>query len=1161
ATWTLMNSSSGWSARYDHSSVVLPDGSIVLIGGADSEGLKNDVWRSTNNGATWTLINSSSGWSARYDHSSVVLPDGGIVLMGGWAIEGSSACINDTWRLTTAGSLEQHPSHTYTEAGTYQVTLQAYNSQGYNSTIRTDYITVEEAPFVATTVNASSTSIAYNENDIMTVDSGISVNGSSTFTSARVYIGDGYVQGEDFLRFTNTSSISGSFNPLTGILSLTGSGNAADYQEAFRSVRYENINDDPNTSYRNITFVMGDNAVYLESTGHYYESVYSESAVSWTDAKAAAEARSLSGMQGYLATILTEEESVFLGSKAPDNAWIGANDIAVEGEWRWVTGPENLTGEGTPFYYQGNQTTVPGFYTNWNSGEPNNSGDTEHYGQILGAGNKKWNDLPNVHDVYYYLVEYGGMPNETAPQLTATITISINSINDAPSTPGNFTSPLAGDSVERGSTINVSWGGSTDPENDAIKYNLWYFNGTWTQIADMLEVTSFNFAIPIEDISQASFKVYANDSLVNSTENNVTFTLTSIIPGSDFTVDVTSGLAPLTVNFTYDPSHYPTGLVWDFGDGSNSTEQNPVHTYSTPGTYTVSLNASNLGGHNITTKAAYITAAYVPVASFTADVTSGDVPLTVNFTDTSQNDPTGWFWNFGDGTNSTEQNPTHVYTSVGTYTVTLNATNAGGSNTSMQTDYITTAEMPVANFTSDVTTGAVPLVVNFIDQSENSPTSWFWDFGDGTNSTERNATHTYTSAGTFIVNLTATNVGGSNISTQTIIADVVPVASFTANATSGALPLAVGFTDQSINATAWYWEFGDGVTSTVQNPVHTYAAVGSYTVNLTAINSVSGNDSLTRTAYITVAIAPVANFTASATSGTAPFTVSFTDNSTNTPTAWSWDFGDGAISSAQNPTHTYTSAGTYTVSLNASNAGGYNVSTLAGYITVTSASSGGSDSGRRVSVSPGQPPESVTSTYTSVKHVMGGTNVEYDLSGTDSPVLGISFDAKDNEGIVVAKVQVLSDRPEGVSVPPGKQYQLMSIDVGSEGTISSHNADNIRINFKVSWDWIKENNIDPSTIRLTRYHEGGWQELPTGKVSDDGQFIHFVAETPGFSIFSVVGDALGATQGEKPVDASFSEEATEVPLETEERSTPGFTGLMGLLFVAVACLASRRSKL
>ncbi|MDP2217788.1 MAG: PKD domain-containing protein [Methanolobus sp.] len=891
-----------------------------------------------------------------------------------------------------ATSTSQNSTHTYTNAGNYTVSLTATNAAGNNTSTKVDYITVTEVP-VATTVNASYTSVTYNENDDMFVDSGIVVNGSSTFTSARVYIGDGYLEGEDFLRFTNTSSINGSFNPLTGILSLSGSGNTADYQEAFRNIRYENINDNPNTSDRNITFVMGDNAVYLESTGHYYESVYSEIAISWTDAKAAAEARSLSGMQGYLATILTEEESVFLESKAPDNAWIGASDAAVEGEWKWVTGPEN----GTLFWLgDSSGSSQNNHYSNWAGGEPNNAGD-EDYAHIYGGTTKLWNDFPNSANVRYYLVEYGGMPDEPIPQLTATITVNIHSINDAPSMPGNFTSPLAGDSVERGSTVNVSWGVSTDPEDDAITYDLWYFNGTWSQIAGMLEGTSFEFTVPIDDISEARFKVYANDSMDNSPENNVTFNLMSIIPGSDFTADVTSGLVPLAVNFTYNPSHYPTGLVWDFGDGINSTEQNPTHTYSTPGTYTVSLNASNLGGYNITTKTAYVTAAYVPVANFSANVTSGAVPLSVNFADTSFNDPTGWEWDFGDGGTSDEQHPTHNYTSAGNYTVSLNVTNIGGSNTIMRTD------------------------------------------------------------------------------------------------------------------------------------------------------------------YITVAIAPVTNFTADATSGTAPLSVSFTDLSTNTPTTWEWDFGDGATSTSQSPTHTYTSAGTYTVSLNASNVGGYNVSTEVGYITVAS---GSSDSSRRASVSPGQPPESVTSTYTSVKHVMGGTSVEYDLSGTGSPVLGISFDAKDNEGLVVAKVQVLSERPEGISNPPGNSYQLMSIDVGSQGTISNHNADNIRINFKVSREWIRENNIDPATIRMTRYNDGKWEELPTQSENEDDEYLYFVAQTQGFSIFSVVGDKFVlATQGANDVPPVFTEEGAEVPATAEDKKTPGFTGLMGLIFVAVACVASRRFRL
>lgn len=240
----------------------------------------------------------------------------------------------------------------------------------------------------------------------------------------------------------------------------------------------------------------------------------------------------------------------------------------------------------------------------------------------------------------------------------------------------------------------------------------------------------------------------------------------------------------------------------------------------------------------------------------------------------------------------------------------------------------------------------------------------------------------------------------------------------------------------------------------------------------------------------------------------------------------------------------------------------YNLSMQTDYITVAPGSLSNSGSGTRTSVSSGQPPEIVKSTHTSVKHIMGGTSVEYDLSGTGCPILAVSFDAKDNKGRVVAKIQVLSSTPEGISTPSGNLYELMSIDVGSQGTISSHNADNILIRFKVSQEWIRENNIDPSTIRLTRYHNGQWNDLPTYQEREEDDYIYFYSETPGFSIFSVVGDKLVPATGEKePSDAAFSEEAIKVPLETEDENTPGFTGLMGLLFVTVACVAIRRYRL
>ncbi|MDD4484457.1 MAG: PKD domain-containing protein [Methanoregula sp.] len=167
-----------------------------------------------------------------------------------------------------------------------------------------------------------------------------------------------------------------------------------------------------------------------------------------------------------------------------------------------------------------------------------------------------------------------------------------------------------------------------------------------------------------------------------------------------------------------------------------------------------------------------------------------------------------------------------------------------------------------------------------------------------------------------------------------------PVANFTASPLTGTAPLTVQFTDHSTNSpTSWSWNFGDGNTanSTVQNPLHTYANPGNYTVSLTVANGFGSNTS-TRTNYITVTTpAPLAAFTGTPLSGTTPLAVRFTDLSTNSPTSWSWNFGDGNTTNAtvQNPVHVYNSVGLYTVSLTAANAIGSNTSTRINYVNVT----------------------------------------------------------------------------------------------------------------------------------------------------------------------------------------------------------------------------------
>jgi len=224
----------------------------------------------------------------------------------------------------------------------------------------------------------------------------------------------------------------------------------------------------------------------------------------------------------------------------------------------------------------------------------------------------------------------------------------------------------------------------------------------------------------------------------------------------------------LAVTFTDSSTNTPTAWSWTFGDTNTSTAQNPSHSYTAVGNYTVALTATNAYGNNTNTKTNYITVGNKPVANFSGTPTLGAAPLAVTFTDSSTYTPTAWAWTFGDSNTSTAQNPSHTYASAGSYTVALTATNAYGNNTNTKTNYITaTVPAPVANFTGTPTSGTVPLAVTFTDTSTNTPTSWSWTFGDSTTATTQNPSHTYSTAGTYTVALTATNAGGSNTNTKT----------------------------------------------------------------------------------------------------------------------------------------------------------------------------------------------------------------------------------------------------------------------------------------------------------------------------------------------------------------------------------------------------------
>lgn len=378
---------------------------------------------------------------------------------------------------------------------------------------------------------------------------------------------------------------------------------------------------------------------------------------------------------------------------------------------------------------------------------------------------------------------------------------------------------------------------------------------------------------------------------------------------------------------------------WEFGDGGQSSEQNPANVYTTEGLYKVTLTVSGPGGRDTEPKENFIDVKppAAPVADFSASPSTGIVPLGVKFTDQSKNSPNAWIWDFGDGGQDSSQNPTHTYQNAGIFSVKLTAANDAGQHTQRKPNLINVISRDlVVEFSAAPTVGLAPLTVQFKDLSEpvGSLVSWLWSFGDGGNAQEQNPRHEYRFEGFFSVMLTVNSPIGSKARTKTnlIIAEAqgAPVAEFKASPTAGQPPLSVSFTDLSQpagNIASWIWDFDDGAADIGQNPRHDYRTAGIFTTMLTVSNA-NGADTERKTNLIAVIGqgAPIAEFVGSPTVGQTPLKVSFTDNSAGSGIeSWIWDFGDGAQTTEQNPSHIYNKEGIFSVKLTVSNASGADI--------------------------------------------------------------------------------------------------------------------------------------------------------------------------------------------------------------------------------------------
>ena len=401
-------------------------------------------------------------------------------------------------------------------------------------------------------------------------------------------------------------------------------------------------------------------------------------------------------------------------------------------------------------------------------------------------------------------------------------------------------------------------------------------------------------------------------------------------PSADFVADKVEGCEPLTVIFS-DQSSSPGSAIttwnWEVNGAFFSSNQNPTYLLNNPGLYSICLTVTNQSGQSDKTcKNNYIQVFHKPDASYTGTNTEGCGPLEVVFTSNSTSADgqiVQWIWDLSGPCGilpfTDEPVVSCTYTAPGSYKPTLIVIDDNGCMATItQEDFVTVYPDPDIQISSDHTFECTaPFTVNFSNDNPEAGTTYQWDFGNGQVFTGANPPPvTYTDRGPFSVTINAVNQTGC---TSTLVLEDYLSAGFeidfSFNSNGGCGDLDINFFDNSPDdASSVSWDFGDGFSSTFENPSHSYLAPGCYDVTLTRV--VNGcQNSFTRLLCISDAEdLPVSMNVLSDQGCELPHTVQF-EGISPVAVSWLWDFGDGTTSTEQNPTHTYDDYGTYPILL------------------------------------------------------------------------------------------------------------------------------------------------------------------------------------------------------------------------------------------------------
>nr|WP_321498727.1 PGF-pre-PGF domain-containing protein [uncultured Methanolobus sp.] len=417
-------------------------------------------------------------------------------------------------------------------------------------------------------------------------------------------------------------------------------------------------------------------------------------------------------------------------------------------------------------------------------------------------------------------------------------------------------------------------------------------------------------------------------------------------------------------------------------------------------------------------------------------------------------------------------------------------------------------------------------------------------------------------AGTYKITFSVSD--GYSTDSETIVVtikngtnDVCPIVNFTANVTNGKIPLRVMFTAQSVNATSWKWDFGDGSSSTDKNVEHTYTEAGIYTVSLEAGNN-SGKCIETKVDYIIAYpriiisfISPSSSYITDQAGASRLFEVT-TDEIANI----TWILDNVSIQancSSMNASYYCSSAenGLHNLTIFAENMNGTAQKQWTWNVTLSSdKTDSSSSSGRYVSGGGyfGEDYDNVLNKVSKSQNVLAKKITTYSFNSEDNPITSISFIALKSSGVVSTTIEILKGISTLVSVsPPGEVYMYMNIWVGDTGFATPDNIENAVISFKVEKSWVSDNAIQQSMISMYRYNDNEWKKLDTQKVKEDSDYLYFESETPGFSPFAITGirkesssdTAVSSLRSTSEGELSSSDESSSVELVPTNASSSG----------------------